>query len=87
MPSWITGLTGCPFQTHDDCHSEHVNADCLAGPLDTNIIYSASGSQQASIKFAEPNSGIIFVNGLMVNIVSWKKGTALVGNTPDIPQS
>jgi hypothetical protein len=87
MPSWITGLAGCPFQTRGDGHSERVNADCLAGLSETshshiNIIYGASGSRQASIEFGDSNSGIIFVDGLVVDVVGCKEPTAMAGNIP-----
>jgi hypothetical protein len=87
MPSWITGLAGCPFQTRGDGYSERVNADCLVGPSETsrshiNIIYGASGSRQASIEFGDSKSGIIFVDGLIVDVVGGKEATAIAGIIP-----
>jgi hypothetical protein len=87
MPSWITGLHGCPFQTRGDGQSERVNADCLAGPSETshshtNITYGASGSRKASIEFGDSNSGIIFVDGLVIDVVGCKEDTAIAGNIP-----
>lgn len=87
MPSWVIGLAGCLFQTHRDGHSERVNADCLVGLSGTshsytNMIYVAPGPQQASIKFGDLNPGILFVNCLVVDVVSCKEGTAMANNMP-----